>query len=304
MESYRDFTVGLFILASLGIILGLLVVTSNALDVRQGFYMRAATADGLTEDTRVLLQGLQVGRVAQVSPLVSEGGVSFVAELRLRQVYPDGTPLQLPAGTRAIIAAPLPISAAVVDLELPPGKPGTVFLQPGDTLDAHRVAGAVDLLGGVATELKEEVLQTLVQTRRLIEQSTATIAETQRVIASTQEVLSTTTPQIDQALQMLAQSLERTDQILAEISPRIGPFQDSLAATLTQAQRILSSFDTLATTAQELLVDNRTVVQEALARLAHTTTLLDHFAEQVTRRPLRLLTGVKPPPPDTTETGR
>jgi hypothetical protein len=41
-----------------------------------------------------------------------------------------------------------------------------------------------------------------------------------------------------------------------------------------------------------------------LARLAHTTTVLDHFAEQVTRRPLRFLTGVTPPPPDTTEERR
>ena len=306
MESYRDFTVGLFILASIGIILGLLIVTSNALDDRQDFYMRAATADGLTQDTRVSLRGLQIGRVTQVNPRVDDAGVSFVARLSLRRTYPDGTPLQLPVGTRAVIAAPLPISiaAAAVDLEIPGQAAGTEFLQPGDTIDSDRIPGAVDLLGEVATALKSEVLQTLAQTQVLIEQSTRTIAETHGIIESTQSLIGTTTPKVEEALELLAASLERTDQILAEISPRVGPLQDSLMATLAQARRILTSFDTLATTAHELLAENRNVIQEALARLAHTTTVLDHFAEQVTRRPLRFLTGVTPPPPDTTEERR
>ncbi len=306
MESYRDFTVGLFILASIGIILGLLVITSNALDDRQDFYMRAATADGLTQDTRVSLRGLQIGRVTQVNPRVDDAGVSFVARLSLRRTYPDGTLLQLPVGTRAVIAAPLPISiaAAAVDLEIPGQAAGTEFLQPGDTIDSDRIPGAVDLLGEVATALKSEVLQTLAQTQVLIEQSTRTIAETHGIIESTQSLIGTTTPKVEEALELLAASLERTDQILAEISPRVGPLQDSLMATLAQARRILTSFDTLATTAHELLAENRNVIQEALARLAHTTTVLDHFAEQVTRRPLRFLTGVTPPPPDTTEERR
>ncbi len=306
MESYRDFTVGLFILASIGIILGLLVITSNALDDRQDFYMRAATADGLTQDTRVSLRGLQIGRVTQVNPRVDDAGVSFVARLSLRRTYPDGTLLQLPVGTRAVIAAPLPISiaAAAVDLEIPGQAAGTEFLQPGDTIDSDRIPGAVDLLGEVATALKSEVLQTLAQTQVLIEQSTRTIAETHGIIESTRSLIGTTTPKVEEALELLAASLARTDQILAEISPRVGPLQDSLMATLTHARRILTSFDTLATTAHELLAENRNVIQEALARLAHTTTVLDHFAEQVTRRPLRFLTGVTPPPPDTTEERR
>ncbi len=304
MESYSDFTVGLFMLAIIGIVLGLLVVTSNALDVRQEFYMRATTADGLNEDTRVFLQGLQVGTVTEVNPRVEVQGVSFVARLSLQRTYPDGTPLQLPVGTQAVIAAPLPISAAEVDLEIPRQTGGTVFLEPGDTIDAHRIPSAMDLLGEVATELKAEVVQTLALSRALIEQSTARIAEADAVIELAEGVFEATTPKIEDALSLLATSLERTDQILAEISPRVGPMQDSLMATLSHARLILSSFDTLAMTAHGLLNENRSVVLEALERLNHTTLLLDYFAEQITRRPTRLLTGVTLPPPDTTEMRR
>jgi ABC-type transporter Mla subunit MlaD len=291
-------------LAIIGIVLGLLVVTSNALDVRQEFYMRATTADGLNEDTRVFLQGLQVGTVTEVNPRVEVQGVSFVARLSLQRTYPDGTPLQLPVGTQAVIAAPLPISAAEVDLEIPRQTGGTVFLEPGDTIDAHRIPSAMDLLGEVATELKAEVVQTLALSRALIEQSTARIAEADAVIELAEGVFEATTPKIEDALSLLATSLERTDQILAEISPRVGPMQDSLMATLSHARLILSSFDTLAMTAHGLLNENRSVVLEALERLNHTTLLLDYFAEQITRRPTRLLTGVTLPPPDTTEMRR
>jgi ABC-type transporter Mla subunit MlaD len=304
VESYSDFTVGLFMLAIIGIVLGLLVVTSNALDVRQEFYMRATTADGLNEDTRVFLQGLQVGTVTEVNPRVEVQGVSFVAQLSLQRTYPDGTPLQLPVGTQAVIAAPLPISAAEVDLEIPRQTGGTVFLEPGDTIDAHRIPSAMDLLGEVATELKAEVVQTLALSRALIEQSTARIAEADAVIELAEGVFEATTPKIEDALSLLATSLERTDQILAEISPSVGPMQDSLMATLSHARLILSSFDTLAMTAHGLLNENRSVVLEALERLNHTTLLLDYFAEQITRRPTRLLTGVTLPPLDTTEMRR
>ncbi len=304
MESYRDFTVGLFILASIGTIIGLFVITSNALDVRQEIYMRADAADGLNEDTRVFLQGLQIGTVTEVNARVDAQGVSFVAELRLQRAYPDGTPLQLPVGTRAVIAAPLPISAAEVDLEIPQRTDATGFLQPGDTIDSDRIPSAMDLLGEVATELKAEVVQTLALTHTLIEESTARMTQADEVIELAEGILDATAPRIEEALQMLATSLERTDQILSEISPRVGPMQDSLMATLSHARLILSSFDTLATTAHGLLSDNRSVVLEALERLNHTTLLLDYFAEQITRRPTRLLTGVELPPPDTTEARR
>jgi ABC-type transporter Mla subunit MlaD len=162
----------------------------------------------------------------------------------------------------------------------------------------------MDLLGEVATELKAEVVQTLALSRALIEQSTARIAEADAVIELAEGVFEATTPKIEDALSLLATSLERTDQILAEISPRVGPMQDSLMATLSHARLILSSFDTLAMTAHGLLNENRSVVLEALERLNHTTLLLDYFAEQITRRPTRLLTGVTLPPLDTTEMRR
>lgn len=304
MDNYRDFLVGLLLLVTLGIVLGLLIVTSNLLDDPQEIYMRTASANGLTEDTKVLMQGLQVGRLDEINPQVSPEGLVFIAHLHLRKTYPDGTPLQIPAGTRAIIAESNPIAGAEVRLEFPSRPGGGRFLQPGDTIDADRLPGAVSLLGEVALELKDQVLQTLQQTRALMEQGTETIARTQAVITSTNNLFGTTAPRVDEALQTLASTLERAEEILNQIAPRIGPLQDSLAATLAQARSILGNFDTLATTAHLVLSENRETVRLALEQLTSTTRTLDHFAREVSRRPTRLLTGVEPPPPDTTLTRR
>lgn len=300
MDTYRDFLVGLFMLVAVGVVLGMLALSSTTLERRQDFFMRTDEADGLSGGTRVLLQGLQVGRLTQIVPRIDSTGLVFIGRLSLQMSYPDGTPLNVPVGTRAIIAEPSPISAAEVRLE-PPEQSGAAieYLQPGDTIESTRLPGAVDLLADLSAELKEAVLLTLEQTRILMTQSTRTLVQSEAVIASTQEMLSTTTPQVDEALQLLAASLERTRQILAEVSPRIGPLQDSLTSTLSQARHLMVALDTLVADARAMLGENRAVVQEALARLTNTTRILDNFADQVSRRPLRLLTGVEPPAPDT-----
>jgi ABC-type transporter Mla subunit MlaD len=61
----------------------------------------------------------------------------------------------------------------------------------------------------------------------------------------------------------------------------------------------MGSLDTLVADASVMLDENRATLREALTRLTNTTRILDNFADQVTRRPLRMLTGVKPPAPDT-----
>ena len=287
-------------LVTIGIVLGLLALSSNTLERRQDFFMRADEADGLSGDIRVLLQGLQVGRLTQIVPRVDSSGLVFIGRLSLQVSYPDGTPLNVPVGTRAIIAEPSPISAAEVRLEAPAQSGAAIqYLQPGDTIESTRVPGAIDLLADLSSELKDAVLLTLEQTRVLMSQSTRTLIQSEAVIASAQDVLSTTTPKVDEALQLLAASLERANQILAEVSPRIGPLQDSLTSTLVQARHLMIALDTLVADASVMLGENRAIVRDALVSLTNTTRILDHFADQVTRRPLRLLTGVKPPAQDT-----
>jgi ABC-type transporter Mla subunit MlaD len=291
----RDLFVGLFILVSIGIALGVLIVTSNLLEARTDLYMRAATAEGLTEDTRVALQGLQIGRVVEVNPKVDSTGLVFIARLAIRDAYPDGTQLSLAVGTRAVIEQLTPITAPVIRLESPSTAEG--FLAPGDTIESERRRSAIDVLGEVATGLRDELLETLQESRRFMNRSG-------RAVTTTQEMIETTTPLIQHALEQLNTGLEHADQLMGEITPRIGPLHDSLTATLAMSRSILNRIDTLAISTGDLLDENQDVIRDAVEHLRRSSLILEHFADQVSRRPTRLLTGVQPLVPDTSDQSR
>jgi ABC-type transporter Mla subunit MlaD len=277
------------VLVVIGTVAGVLVVTSGVLVARQDIYMRAATALDLNQDTRVLLQGLEIGRIRQVNPAVDSagGGLSFVARLSILERYPDGEPVALPRGTRAVIEQLNPIAPPVVQLLVPGGEPGAEYLAPGDTLVSERRTTAMDALGRVATDLSEELRRTLEETRALARRGQETAAEAHRL-------LTTSAPVVKQALDRLTSSLDRAEHVLADIEPRVIPLHDSVLAILADTRQVLRRVDRVASTAESMTGENRTAISELIQHLHNSAAMLEHFTEQVSRRPTRLLTGVKP----------
>jgi cob(I)alamin adenosyltransferase len=99
---------------------------------------------------------------------------------------------------------------------------------------------------------------------------------------------------VQEALERLALTLDRTDALIADVEPRIAPIQDSLLATLGDARAVLRRMDRVATTAEAMTGENRTAINEMVQHLHNSAAMLEHFAEQISRRPTRLLTGVRP----------
>jgi ABC-type transporter Mla subunit MlaD len=285
-----DFLVGLFVLGSIGVIVGVIILTSGIGMARYDLYVRAATAADLTTDTRVLLQGLQVGRVRAISPALDSAGgtVSVVARLAMDRRFPDGTTLELPAGTRAVIVQRSPITAPAIQLELPAG-PATAFLAHGDTISAERPAGVLDALGEAAAELRGELTATLADTRALLVRTTRAVEQTQGLLAATQAPLVAT-------LEELRSALHRTDALLADLSPRLIGLGDSVALALSDTRRLLHSLDSLTTVGFAMATENRDNIRFTIEHLHRAANVLEHFTDRVSRRPLRLFTGVTPPP--------
>jgi ABC-type transporter Mla subunit MlaD len=280
------------VLATIGVMVGVLVVTSGLLERRYDVYMRATSAQDLTQDTRVLLQGLAVGRVRQVNPTPdsANGRLSFVARLAIDAEFPNGAPVIIPLRTRAVIEQLNPIAAPVIQLIAPEGGPrGAVAA--GDTIVSERRQGAVDVLGRLATDLSDELTKTIQETRVLAQHSTRAAQEVERLV-------SRSGPQVDEVLGRLSASLERTDRLLADLGPRVGPLSDSLSAVLADTRTALRRVNSLAETADAMAGENRVALQETIQHLHNSAVLLEHFADQVSRRPTRLLTGVNPPPLD------
>lgn len=294
METRKaDLVVGLFLLVTVGIVAGALIVTSGLGDVRNDLYVRAQSAEDLTSDTRVVLRGLNVGRVRDVSPVVdpATGGISFVVRLSVRDRFPNGTQLNLPVGTTALIVRPTPIAPAIIDLVVPE-RATAVWLAAGDTIVSDRPRSLIDALGELAQELSDDLKTAMEDTRDLVRNTNDAVRRTHTAIAANDPLLRT-------VLEQVTANLERTDRLLAEVEPRVGPLQDSLAVTLSDTRRLIQRMDSLVYTADAMARENREVVRETAENLRNSSIVLEHFADQVSRRPTRLLTGVRPPPQDT-----
>ncbi len=280
-------------LIAIGAGLGALALTSGWFKSRAEIelYLRVASAVGLNQDTRVVVQGLEVGRVKRIDPVLdtATGSLQFLARISVRERFPDGSEFPVPTGTRAVITTPtaFPLTP-VVELRMPDTLPRT-FLQEGDTLDAVRFPSALDAVGEVATRLSET-------TQAALEDARALMARTGTAMTGATALLDSTAPRVQDVLNRLATTLAQANDVMVTAQPAITTVVDSLVATLSHTRVLLAQFDSLASTATVMATENRETINETLQHLLRSSIVLEHFAEQLSSRPLRLLTGVTPPP--------
>lgn len=287
----RDFLVGLLVLAAVGVVLATIIRTGRFQSGdRFPLYMRTEVAQNLTRDTRVFLQGLEVGRLRQVNPVADTvtGSLTFVALLEVNKRFPDGTQLTLPVGTEAMVNQPTPIAAPEVHLIIP-SEPGVSrLLAPGDTIESTRRMSALDLLGEVASQMKDELLATFQEVRALIRTSN-------QAAVDARAKLNETTPRINTLLAQVSDILDRTESILTDTQPRVAMIQDTVLAALSDTRQLIQKMDSLAVVAHTMAGENRATINDIIGHMQRTAEILSHFADQVSRRPLRILSGITPP---------
>ena len=287
METRQDFYVGLLIVVTIALVVGALIATSGWGERRYDVYLRVANAEGISPDTKALVQGLEVGRVRSISPTVDSlsGTISFVARLSVAEKFADGSSLRLPRGTRAELDASTPLAPAHINLLLPDTVGARrLFVEPNDTIRMSRRGSAMDKMADVADELSQRV-------QELVRQATQTLV---RIQATVRDI----TPNIESTLTSVATAMGRVDS-LVERMHRAG-LSDSIAATVAGTNRLLVRLDSLAGEARSLTLENRADLRTTVTNLTEASRQLNHFVDQMTRRPYRALTGVKPLSRDST----
>lgn len=300
MESRQDFIVGISVVAAVGVVIGAFIATSALGERRYDVFLRLASAEGVSTDTRVILQGLQVGRVKSVSPRVDSvtRAVSFVARMSIAERFADGASLQLPLGTRAELVQASQLSPAVEIRLLLPDTVGrmSAVLVAGDTLSSMRRGSVLEGLTRVADELSTEVREVLRQTHR-------TLVRVQTTLGEVDQTVRAAAPNVDSTLANVARTMARVNTLVAGLERQALP--DSLGVALTRTNRLLLRLDTLAGTATSISQEHRAAIGATLDNLNLLSRQLNHFTTEITRRPYRALTGVRPfvdsaPPPPTT----
>lgn len=290
----QDFIVGLVIVGAIAVVVGALLATSGWGERRYDLYLRAASAEGLTADSKVLLQGLEVGRVKRVSPQVDSTTrtVSFVAKLSMIERFEGGADVRLPAGTRGQLEPTSQISAAVlIRLVLPDSsRRSGRLLAEGDTIESERKVPVLDQVAEVAQQLSKEVEEVLHRTHQSLEHVDA-------MLATANGVLKDVRPSVESTLASVSATMDHVNKLVQRLDPGLA---DSVSLALALSTRVLSRVDSLAAQANRMTAENREDVRVAVANLTQLTRQLNHLAEEVSRRPYRLLTGVKPLPGDST----
>ena len=290
----QDFIVGLVIVGAIAVVVGALLATSGWGERRYSLYLRTGNADGLTADSKVVLQGLEVGRVVNVSPRVDSTtrAISFVAKLSVMERFPSGASLRLPLGTRGQLEPASQISAAVlIRLVLPDStRHAVALLAAGDTIDADRKASVLDQVAEAAQHLSKEVEEVLHRTHQTLEHVDGILAQANGVIRDVK-------PSVEATLADVSTTMGRVSALVQRLDPGLA---DSVSSALALSNRLLLRFDSLATQANAITIENRADVRSAVANLTQLTRQLNHLTEEISRRPYRFLTGVNPLPADST----
>jgi ABC-type transporter Mla subunit MlaD len=295
-----DALVGLLVVGAVLIVLVGIVVTRGWTERRITIYMLSPSVQDLKQDTPVYLQGLAIGEVASISPQADTGlmlAPKFLVALRLRERYANGVAIRLPQGTRGQISSSGFIGAASVALDIPKVHSGGA-IAPGDTIPGELTEGWTDVLKEVADSLRTQVSDILHETRTLLATLDRTASTAQREVQATAPELRATLASAKQVLDRLDPMLEQTRKTVASTDQRMGVLQDSLTVLLSDTRTLIGHADTLTksitTTANDIAPDLR----QTLKNVYVLSAKLEYFMDQVSRRPHRLLTGVRPLPSD------
>jgi len=292
LETRQDFYVGLLIVVTIALVIGALIATSGWGERRYDLYVRVTSADGISRGTAVVIEGLDVGQVTSILPRVDSTTrrISFVAKLSVKERFEDGSRLQLPFGTRAELVQASQISAAVaIRLILPDTlHPHHTYLHAGDTLDSRRRGSALDAVAEVADQLSQRV-------QEMVRTATQTLVRVQSTLRDV-------TPDVERTLSGVAATMGRLDSVVNRFAQR--GLADSVSVAVANTNRLLLRLDSLAREAHSLTAENRSDLRATVTNLTEASRQLNNFVDQMSRRPFRALTGVKPLPPVSRDSSR
>jgi len=217
-------------------------------------------------------------------------GISFVAKLSLIERFPRGASLRLPLGITAQLVPVSQIAPAVsVVLVLPDSThPTSTLLTAGDTIDAERKATVLDQVAEVAQQVSKELQEVLHRTHE-------TLRGVDQMLAQANGVIRDVRPSVESTLVSVSATMGHVNTLVQRLDPGLA---DSVSTALALSTRVLLRLDSLAAQASEITAENRADVRTAVGNLTELTRQLNHLTEEVSRRPYRLLTGVKPLPTD------
>lgn len=290
-----DLYVGMFLVSVVALVLAALVATSGWGTDRYDIYVRTDSVQALSVDTKIFLQGLEVGRITAINPRPAgrAGQLEFILRFSLLDRFPDGTPLRLPRGTDAEVLQAGVLGGTLVQLAVRSDTSGT--LAPGDTINMRRGGSAIDAFGALARDLKGTIEATLVAATGTLN-AFKVLSESLTVATGTgRRFLVGIQPGTEKIMAGVAVNLDRLRYLLDSTTVRTGVTMLQVDSTLAQSRLLVRRLDSLTRVFIAMGGENRPEIAAMIVNFRQLSEQLQYVLDQIGRRPMRAIFGVRMP---------
>lgn len=291
----NDAKVGLFVLAGLGLFVGLFVLVNarKVVERTTPLKVRLESLEGVAVGTEVDLQGYRVGQVDRVDFQQEGVRYRFLATLSVKEG------IKLWKGTKVAVA-PKGLGGSSLDLQLPPEDQRTELLPEGAVLEGEsgaslasiltKVDSLVGNLDAVTGELRTKGPGYLLdhpQLRTLLQKLTATL-QTYEALGQDARGLAA---KGGRSLESLDRSLASLEGSLKEIQGHLQKHGADLDETLARLPKVLQQMEGLGIELRALLKHEGPEVDAALKALNQDLKRVGELLELLKQKPSRVLWG-------------
>lgn len=253
-------------------------------------YTDVVDVEGISAESPVFLNGFNIGRVTEVRPHVENRTLLFRVRMDIVWRLDDNSPMPLRAGLRARVVPPaLDIGRGTIVLETN-GHDGAA-LKPGDVVPSVQVGGTTNRMQLVVDSVGRDLRLVIASVEKLVKSLDVTVASATQTMKSANSMLASVNnemPAIGRGVRANLASADSLMRSLHSVTPATVATLDSVRALLGDSRLAIAR-------ATQFLDANEPQLASTLANLDQASAVLTNLLKEVSRRPIKAITGVKPP---------
>ena len=288
-----DLRVGLMVIGAL------LVGVASFLWVGQSFrrnvaplYTDVADVQGIGAESQVFLNGFNVGRVREVRPHIgSDGALLFRVRMDIMWALDDNARMPLKKGMHARIVPPaLDIGRGSIVLESS-AQLANEELKPGDVIPSVQVGGTTNRMQLVVDSVGRDLRLVIGQVDKLVQSLSVTVASATTTMKNANAMMASVNSEVPGIMRGVKSNLASADSLMKSLNA----MTPATVATLDSVRALLGDSRGAIARATTFLDANEPQIASTIENLDQASAVLNNLLKEVSRRPIKALTGVKPP---------
>lgn len=254
-------------------------------------YTDVASVEGLGAESQIFLNGYEVGRVSEVQPRLGDAGrLVFRVRMDVTWRLENDAAMPLYEGLRARVEPPaLGVGRGTIVLE-PPANPGRALV-PGAVIPSVQVGGTTNRMQLVVDSVGRDLRIAIGKIEDLVAQLSVTVSTATTAMKTTSNMMATVNQDVPAIMSSVKTNLASADSLMKSLHS-VTP---ATVATLDSVRGLLGDSRQAIARATQFLDANEPQLTSTIANLDQASAVLNNLLKEVSRRPIKALTGVKPP---------